>query len=69
MLKTISIKNFENRMKSLETRNIKKYGRSLTWCSLLNKFNKCIVEVEIDKNTITFDEEKYKEIYINSKVV
>lgn len=30
MLKTISIKNFENRMKSLETKNIKKCGQSLT---------------------------------------
>lgn len=67
MLKTISIKNFENRMKSLETKNIKKCGQSLTWCSLLNKFNKCIIE--INENTIIFDEEKYKEIYKNLKVV
>lgn len=67
MLKTISIKNFENRMKSLETRNIKKCGQSLTWTSLYNNFNKCIVET--DENTITFDEDKYKEIYNKLKVV
>lgn len=60
MLKEISIKNFENRMKTLETKNTKKHGHSLTWCSLLNNFNKCIVE--ISESTITFDEEKYKAI-------
>lgn len=59
-MKTVSIENFENRMKTIETKNIKKYGESLTWVSLYNLFNKCIIEV--DEKTITFDENEYKKI-------
>ncbi len=62
-MKEVSIKNFENRMKTLEIRNLKKYGHSLTWTSLLNKFNTCIIEIR--EKTIIFDEQKYKEIKQN----
>lgn len=62
-MKEISIQNFENRMKTLETKNLKKYGSSLTWTSLYNKFNSCIVEIR--EKTLVFDEQKYKEIKQN----
>lgn len=59
-MKEVSITNFENRMKTLEVRNLKKYGQSLTWTSLYNKFNACIIEIK--EKTLIFDEQKYKEI-------
>ncbi len=59
-MKTISIENFNNRMKSIETKNLKRYGTSLTWTSIANRFNDCIIAT--DENTITYDEERYKKI-------
>lgn len=29
---------------------------------MLNKFNKCIIEIQIDKSTLITDKNKYKEI-------
>lgn len=62
MVEIISIKNFEDRIKRLEKNNIKKYKKSLSWISMLNKFNKCIIEIQIDKSTLITDKNKYKEI-------
>lgn len=59
MIRTISIKNFDNRLKTLETKMLKKYGKSKTWVSFYNDFKKCILEVE--ENTVTIDEKVYKE--------
>ena len=59
-IKTISIENFNNRMKSIETKSLKRYGTSPTWVTISNHFNDCIIET--DKNTVTFDECKYKKI-------
>ena len=59
-MKTIGITNWNNRLKSIETKNIKKYGESLTWTSLERHFNDCIIQ--ITEGTIIFDEKKYKEI-------
>lgn len=59
-MQEILIKNFYNRLKSIEKKNIKKYKRSLTWISLEYYFNKCIIEVR--EKTIIIDEQEYKNI-------
>lgn len=59
-MQEILIKNFYNRLKSIEKKNIKKYERSLTWISLEHYFNKCIIEVR--EKTIIIDEQEYKNI-------
>lgn len=59
-IKTISYNNWDNRMKTIETKNLKKYGRSLSWSSLSSYFHCCIIETNIDYQTINFNEAKYK---------
>ncbi len=59
-MKIISIENFNKRMKTIETKSIKKYGESITWVGLSHKFNSCIIE--INDKTIIIDEDKYKKI-------
>jgi len=58
--KTISYKQWDNRMKSIETKNLNKYRRSLSWVSLMHYFNTCIIETNSSYKTIKFNEEKYK---------
>lgn len=62
-MKTITrtIKNFQSRMKAIETRNMKKRGHSLSAVSLLHHFNPCILEI-YDNELLVIDEEKYQEI-------
>ena len=57
--KTIGYDQWYNRMKSIETLNLKKYNRSTSWVSLQNYFD-CIIESNSNYNTITFNEAKYK---------
>lgn len=57
---TITIENFNNRMKTIETKNLKKYGKSLTWVSLSNYFNSAIIEIY--DNLLVLDKDKYNQI-------
>jgi len=55
---------FNNRMKTIETKNLKKHRRSRAWFSLISNFNECIlcIHVEDSGNIMEIDEDKYKEI-------
>ena len=59
-LKTISYQLWNNRIKIIATKNLNKYGKSLSWSSLTTYFNPCIIELDSSYNTITFNEFKYK---------
>lgn len=52
---------FQNRMKTISTKNLQKYGRSLTAISLHHHFRDCILCVH-DGAVLEIDENKYKEI-------
>lgn len=58
--KTISYNLWDNRMKSIETKNLNKYKRSLSWVGLASYFKPCIIEYNGSYNTIKFNEAKYK---------
>lgn len=62
-MKTIIVttKNFQSRMKAIETRNMKKRGHSLSFVSLYHYFNPCIIEI-CDNQYLLIDEKKYKEL-------
>mgnify|MGYP000850962079 FL=1 len=42
-VKVISYQAWDNRIKTIETKNLKNYKRSLTWCSLQSYFHDCII--------------------------
>lgn len=50
------------RAKALETKLLKKHGKSLSASSIDTRFYKCIVECRIDENTIEIDYTMYREI-------
>ncbi len=56
----ISIKQFESKIKKIEKENLKKYGESLTFTSLYNTFQKCILEIR--ENTLIIDDEIFNRI-------
>ena len=58
--KTISQQAWENRIKTIATKNLKKFGKSLWWGSLHTYFLPCIQCSHSDNKTITINEEKYK---------
>ncbi len=58
--KTISYQMWDNRMKTIETKNLNKYGRSTSWGSLQHWFNPCVICYNSSYNTVTFNQEKYK---------
>ena len=57
----VSVKNFDNRMKTIVTKTLKKYKTSLTWASLNRYFNDCILCIYGD-DLLEINEDKYKEI-------
>ena len=62
MLKTVCKNWLEYRAKTIETKNLKKYGTSLTWGSIDTRLSKCIVEVCADIDAMTIDYDIYKKI-------
>jgi len=58
--KIISYVGWDNRMKTIETKNLKKYHKTSTWISMLSYFNPCIVCVYEDLKTIEINVAKYK---------
>lgn len=59
-LEYVSYSNFDSRLKRIETANLKKYRKSITWCSLGSYFNPCILEAETDNKIIVINKKKYK---------
>lgn len=53
---------YDNRMKTIETKNLKKTGESLTWVSLLSYFHCCILENYPDERILIINRDKYNEI-------
>ena len=62
MLKAVSYRSWETRAKRIQNRNLRLYGRSLTWVSLLFYINKAIKEIYQDDKIVLVDEEEYKRI-------
>lgn len=60
MNKIVNKRWLEYRAKTIETQNLKRYGKSKAWISILQDFNACIVCVHDDCLEINY--EKYKEI-------
>ena len=58
--KFISYQSWDNRMKTIVTKNLNKYGRSLSFSSLGNYFNTCMICIHSSDKTIEFNEAKYK---------
>jgi hypothetical protein len=57
--KYLSSRSWENRMKSIETKNLNKYHTSTAWVSLFMYFHPCVIE-HYGEDTIVINEEKYK---------
>lgn len=64
--KTIAYTAWDNRLKTMETKNLNKYGRSISWCSLESYFNPCMLgtikhyKYNSPYKTITINEPKYQ---------
>lgn len=48
--------------KRLEKTLLKAHGKSLSWISILQKFNACVIEVQIDTGIHIIDKNKLNEI-------
>lgn len=57
----VSYAGWDSRMKAIETKNLKKYRRSLSWSSLSSYFNPCIICYN-NGNAIEINQAKYKVI-------
>ena len=55
----LSRQNWHNRLKTIETKNLKKYRRSKTASSMSSYFHPCIIEFR-DEDTVVIDSKKYK---------
>jgi hypothetical protein len=56
---TISDQSWSSRMKTIETKNLKKYRKSTAWISLMMYFHSCVICVEGGK-LLTINKAKYK---------
>lgn len=54
----VSYKNWDNRLKSIATKNLRKYKSAVTAASLEDYFNPCIICIYSDE-TIEINREKY----------
>jgi hypothetical protein len=61
-IERVRAENFDNRLKTIETKNLKKTGSSLSWASLSNHFRPCILEILMPEKVLIVDKDKYKEI-------
>lgn len=59
----MSYRNFDKRMKNIESSNLKKYGKSRSWVNLGNYFNAAILSYYSDKKLIEINEEKNKKVF------
>ena len=61
MIKYVDLKYLDRVAKRLEKSNLKKYHKSLTWVSISNHFNACIIST-YDNAYMLIDEEKLEQI-------
>ena len=59
-VKIISYQAWDNRLKTIETKNLNKYKKSLTWSSLQLYFNDCIICIHSSDKAIEINQDKYK---------
>jgi len=59
-VKIISYQAWDNRVKTIETKNLNKYKRSLSWSGIQAYFNDCIICVHSDSKVIEINQDKYK---------
>lgn len=57
----LSQQQWSNRLKTIETKNLKKYHRTPYWLSIGHTLKGCIIEIQ-DGETLVVDEDKYKEL-------
>lgn len=62
MLKTITKQNWDNRVKTIQTKIRKEYGRFSNIGYYHHLLQPCIIEHQIDRGTLTFNEDRYKEL-------
>ena len=56
----VSNRNFNNRLKSISTKNLRKYKQAVTGTSLNNYFSPCIISVHPDDELLEINKDKYK---------
>lgn len=57
----LSYQQWDNRLKTIETKNLKQYHRTPSWLSIGYELKPCILETQ-DGKIIVIDEDKYKEL-------
>lgn len=65
-IKTVDINWLYQRAKALSTSNLRKYGRSLSPCSIEHELSKCVI-CTIDGEAMEIDYDKYKQLYNEQK--
>ena len=58
-IKLVDNKWLERRAKTLETILLNKYGKSLSWITILNRLNLSAEECDLDANFVFIDAKKY----------
>jgi len=61
-LTAVSYQSWDTRAKRIQNRNLRLYGRSLTWVSMLHYLGKAIKVIYEDDKIVMVDEEEYKRI-------
>ena len=61
-MKIVNKSFIKRKAKWVERFCLENYGKSLSWISIANKINKCVVENREDDNTIVVDLDKYKNV-------
>ena len=57
----LSAQQWNNRLKTIETKNLRKYHKTPYWLSIGRTLSPCIIEFQ-DGETRVIDAEKYKEL-------
>lgn len=61
-MKTVSTQNWDNRAKTIETKNLKKWNKTPAWLSILREMGKSVISFDSCDGSVTFDESEYKKI-------
>ena len=55
----LSEQNWNNRLKTIERKNLNKYHRSTSWVSMIPYFDPCVIAYQ-DGDTVIINQAKYK---------
>lgn len=61
-LNAVSYQSWETRAKKIQNRNLRLYGSSLTWVTILHYIGKAIKVIYEDDKIVMVNEEEYKRI-------